>query len=399
MGLRPLSTRLSCQRHWAAASAVITAGIAHRLAGLSFAAMSGVPARACRAWRGIAGVSQRIGSLGAASPPAVLTVSQWPSRTATPTTLASSDLAAASFGVPALAVAAAVAARQRRRSSTWVPRRAVASAALDFRQGMGSAAASGVVGMEVALVPCLNDNYAPIFHDKATGATAVVDTPEVAPILAALEERGWCLTHILNTHHHADHTGGNLELKQRTGCLIVGPKGEASRIPGIDLEVGEGDEIDVGSLQGAVLEVGGHTAGHIAYHFPDQRAAFVGDTLFVLGCGRVFEGTPAQMWESLQKIRSLPDETVCYCAHEYTASNARFAMSVGGVPGLSERASTISEMREEGCPTVPTVLAHEKATNPFLRADTAELRDAMGLPDGSSATEVFTQVRLAKDRF
>lgn len=277
---------------------------------------------------------------------------------------------------------------------------AATKAALDFRLGMGAAAATGVTGgMEVILVPCLSDNYAPIFHDKATGATAVVDTPEVAPILRALEDRGWILTHILNTHHHADHTGGNLELKRRTGCTIIGPKGEASRIPGIDVAVGQGDLIDVGGFQAEVLEVGGHTAGHVAYHFPTQRAAFVGDTLFVLGCGRLFEGTPAQMWSSLLKIRELPDETVCFCAHEYTASNARFATSLGGVPMLGDRVVTIHEMRSEGTATVPTLLGHEKETNPFLRADSDELREAVGLPVGASPVDVFAEVRRQKDCF
>eukprot|EP00747_Dinoflagellata_sp_TGD_P180150 gnl/TRDRNA2_/TRDRNA2_32126_c0_seq1.p1 gnl/TRDRNA2_/TRDRNA2_32126_c0~~gnl/TRDRNA2_/TRDRNA2_32126_c0_seq1.p1 ORF type:complete len:346 (+),score=47.61 gnl/TRDRNA2_/TRDRNA2_32126_c0_seq1:41-1078(+) len=268
----------------------------------------------------------------------------------------------------------------------------------DFQQGMGEAAAGHVSGgMNVILVPCLSDNYAPIFHDAATGATAVVDTPEVEPILQAIESRGWHLTHILNTHHHNDHTGGNLELKQRTGCKIVGPAGE--HIPGIDIAVNEGDSVQVGSFGGSVLEVGGHTAGHIAYHFPDQKAAFVGDTLFNLGCGRLFEGSPAQMWTSLLKIRALPDQTVTYCAHEYTASNARFATHLGGIPQLPERVDAINGLRAEGLPTVPMILGHEKLTNPFLRADDDLVRKAAGLPNGATPVEVFAEVRRQKDNF
>jgi len=234
----------------------------------------------------------------------------------------------------------------------------------------------------------------------ATGATAVFDTPEVAPILAAIEERGWRLTHILNTHHHFDHTGGNKELKERTGCTVVGPAGEASRIPCMDVACKDGDVVRVGDLELRVLEVGGHTAGHIAYHIPEQRLAFVGDTLFVLGCGRLFEGSPSQMWESLSKLRALPDDTVVYCAHEYTESNLRFAMTLdGALPGLSDRADAIRKLRAAGRATVPTLLAHEKATNPFLRADDSELRTAVGLSENAMPVDVFAEVRHRKDCF
>lgn len=272
--------------------------------------------------------------------------------------------------------------------------------ALDFRQGMGAAAAAQIgSGVEVVMVPCLSDNYAPILHDPATGATAVVDTPEVGPILEAIEKRGWRLTHILNTHHHYDHAGGNAELKKKTGCKIIGPAGEAHKIPGIDVPAGQGDKVQVGSLEAEVLEVGGHTLGHVAYHFPQQKLAFVGDALFVLGCGRMFEGTPAQFWESLSKLRALPDDTVVYCAHEYTQTNARFAVHFGGVPRLTERAEVISEMRAAGQATVPTLLGHEKATNPFLLADSDGVRDAAGLPEGAAPVEVWAAVRRAKDDF
>jgi len=270
----------------------------------------------------------------------------------------------------------------------------------DFRSGMGEAAAARIgPGVEMLLVPCLSDNYAPIIHDPSTGATAVVDTPEVAPIMAALESRGWKLTHILNTHHHMDHTGGNQELVDRTGCQVIGPAGEADRIPALGRPVAQDDVVEVGALRARVLDVGGHTKGHVAYFFPEQKAAFVGDTLFTLGCGRIIEGSALQMWGSLNKLRELPDDTVFYCAHEYTESNARFAEHLGGVPLLPERVAAVRELRKEGRATVPSLLGHEKATNPFLRADSDELRVAAGLPKGAVPVQVFAEVRKRKDKF
>eukprot|EP00927_Polykrikos_kofoidii_P023611 TRINITY_DN21695_c0_g1_i1.p1 TRINITY_DN21695_c0_g1~~TRINITY_DN21695_c0_g1_i1.p1 ORF type:complete len:394 (+),score=59.42 TRINITY_DN21695_c0_g1_i1:36-1184(+) len=303
------------------------------------------------------------------------------------------------------ALIAAAASRRSRHACSSV--RAASSAkvsspctASDFLEGMGDAAAARVGdGAEVILVPCLGDNYAPVLHDAATGHTAVIDTPDAEPILAAVKSRGWTITHILNTHHHWDHTAGNSSIKQHTGCEIIGPAGEESAIPELDLAVKEGDRFHVGSFQANVLAVGGHTLGHIAYHFPAQRLAFVGDTLFVLGCGRLFEGTPAQMWASLSKLRALPDDTVIYCGHEYTMSNLRFATHLGGVPGISERAKAIHELRAASKPTVPMLLAHETATNPFLRADTDEVRSAAGLPSGATSLEVFTEIRRQKDQF
>ena len=185
--------------------------------------------------------------------------------------------------------------------------------------------------MQVHQFPCLSDNYAFLLHDPATGATAVVDTPEVAPIEAALRETGWKLTHILNTHWHADHTGGNAELKVRHGCVVVGPRGErkgADAIPGVDVSVGQDDVVKLGSIEAKVLDVPGHTAGHVAYYFAGDAKAFVGDTLFAMGCGRLFEGDAATMWRSIQKIIALPETTAVYCAHEYTLANARFAVTV-----------------------------------------------------------------------
>src|SRR5690606_16883335 len=232
-----------------------------------------------------------------------------------------------------------------------------------------------------------------------TGVTACVDTPEVAPILRALDERGWTLTYILNTHHHADHAGGNRQIKAATGCRIVGPRADAERIPGIDIEVGDGDELRLGARRIVVRETPGHTRGHIVYHFPDDRIAFVGDTLFAMGCGRLFEGTPAQMWSSLRKILEWPDDTRLYCAHEYTQANARFALTVEpGNAELRRRAEEVDELRAAGRPTVPTTVGQERATNPFLRPDSRNLRETIGLLDADDVA-VFAKTRALKDAF
>lgn len=247
--------------------------------------------------------------------------------------------------------------------------------------------------------PCLSDNYGYLLHDPETGATAAIDTPEVTPILNALEEKGWTLTHILNTHHHFDHAGGNLELKEKTGCTIIGPKGEAQRIPGIDIALGDGDTCPFGSREAKVLEVGGHTLGHIAYYFPQDGIAFVGDALFALGCGRIFEGTAEQMWTSLQKLMGLPDETVVYCAHEYTQANARFAATIEPAnKALQERIREIDAKRAEGKPTVPTTIGLEKATNPFLRPMSEDVQKTLNLV-GAPLVDVFAETRARKDSF
>lgn len=280
-------------------------------------------------------------------------------------------------------------------------RAGIVESSLDFHTGLGEAAAQHVTGgMQIVLVPCLSDNYAPLLHDPTTGATAVVDTPEAGPIARALKDRGWRLTHILNTHHHWDHTGANLELKKQFGCEIVGPAAEAKAIPGIDQQVAEGDEVRIGSFTGRVLDVGGHTLGHIAYHFPNEKALFAGDALFTLGCGRMFEGTFPQFWTSLSKLRDLPDDTVFYCAHEYTASNARFATSVDpNGADLQRRVEVITKLRDKNMPTVPSLLGHEKLTNPFLRAGTEEMRESMDLPLETQDVQVFAALRRAKDNF
>ena len=253
--------------------------------------------------------------------------------------------------------------------------------------------------LSIHMFPCLADNYGYLLHDEDSGATAAVDTPDANEILAQLAAKGWRLTHILNTHHHADHAGGNLTLKRQTGCTIVGPRADAARIPGIDVTVGEGDVVELGAHRARVFDTPGHTRGHIVYHFAAARAAFVGDTVFAMGCGRLFEGTPAQMWSSLGKILRWPDDTRLYCAHEYTQSNARFALTVEPQNrALRERAEAVAKLRAAGKPTVPSTLGEERATNPFLRAASSDLRATIGLSDAMDV-EVFAKTRALKDAF
>lgn len=253
--------------------------------------------------------------------------------------------------------------------------------------------------LDIVQIPCLSDNYGYLIHDADANVTATIDTPEVGPILHAADQRGWTLTHILNTHHHYDHAGGNAEIKAKTGCTIVGPRGEADAIPGLDRAVGDGDMVEFGSHRARVLDVPGHTRGHIAYHFADDGVAFVGDTLFALGCGRLFEGTADQMWTSLQKLMALPDETVVYCAHEYTQANARFAVTVEPQNAdLAARVKEIDAKRARGEPTVPTTIGLEKKTNPFLRPTSGDLQATVGLV-GAPPVDVFAETRRRKDNF
>ena len=253
--------------------------------------------------------------------------------------------------------------------------------------------------IEIRQFPCLSDNYGYLIRDDATGAVAAIDTPDVNVINAELERAGWTLTHILNTHHHWDHAGGNLALKEKWGCTIIGPKGEAEKIPGLDQAVGEGDIVKLGGSTAKVFDTPGHTLGHIIYHFEDDGAAFVGDTIFAMGCGRLFEGSPAQMWASLSKIADMPHETKLYCAHEYTQANARFALSVDPAnDALKERAAEVDRLRAEGTPTVPTNVAIEIETNPFLRANAEGLQQALGM-SGAPAVDVFAETRKRKDNF
>ncbi|MEJ6705398.1 MAG: hydroxyacylglutathione hydrolase [Pseudomonadales bacterium] len=253
--------------------------------------------------------------------------------------------------------------------------------------------------LQVHQIPCLSDNYGYLIHDDDSGMTATIDTPEVAPINEALKQKGWRLTHILNTHHHFDHAGGNLELKEQWDCTIIGSGPDADRIPGIDTKVDDGDEFLFGDHSVKVFDVSGHTIGHIAFHFADSDILFSGDALFSLGCGRLFEGTPAQMWQSLSKLIKLPDSTIVYCAHEYTQANAAFALSVEPEnEALQARSKEIDELRASGKPTVPSLLGLEKATNPFLRPTSPDLQRNLGL-QGADLTEVFAETRRRKDNF
>jgi hydroxyacylglutathione hydrolase len=220
-----------------------------------------------------------------------------------------------------------------------------------------------------------------------------------ASVLARLKERGWALDWILATHHHADHTGGNLELKEATGCKIAGPKKDAARIPGIDLGLVEGDRFQLGQTEAEIFETPGHTSGHISYWFAGARVLFCADTLFSLGCGRVFEGDFALMWRSLSKFAGLPDDALVYCAHEYTQSNARFALTIDpDNPALKKRAAEVEQLRAAGRPTVPSTLGEERAANPFLRPHDPGIRRRLGLERASDA-EVFAEIRKRKDRF
>jgi hydroxyacylglutathione hydrolase len=249
------------------------------------------------------------------------------------------------------------------------------------------------------LFRCLSDNFGVLVHDPATGATAAIDAPEAAPVETALRTTGWTLTDILVTHHHADHTGGVEELKARHKCRVTAPRNEASRIPAVDATVGEGDAVKLGGLTAHVLETPGHTAGHIAYVFDQDNLAFVGDTLFSIGCGRVIEGTPEMMWDSLLKLRALPDATQIYCGHEYTVGNIRFALTIEpDNKDLQARAEEAKRQVAAGQATIPTTIGEEKRTNVFLRADVPAVAAAVGLA-GKPAAQVFAEVRARKNKF
>ena len=253
--------------------------------------------------------------------------------------------------------------------------------------------------IEVFQLPCIEDNYGYLVNDPETNLTASIDAPDVDVIMSALEEKNWVLTHIFNTHHHWDHTDGNLELKRLTNCQVIGSSNDQDRIPGIDVCVCDSEEFIFGENRIIIQETPGHTSGHIVYHFVDQQIAFVGDTLFSLGCGRLFEGTAVQMWNSLQKIMQWPDETLIYCAHEYTQANAEFALTIEpDNRDLQQRTIEVDRLRKDGQATVPTTLGLEKRTNPFLRPDSSEIQAQLQMI-GKSVENVFARIRVLKDNF
>jgi hydroxyacylglutathione hydrolase len=252
---------------------------------------------------------------------------------------------------------------------------------------------------QIYLFPCLQDNFGVLLHDSQTGATASIDAPEAAPVEAALQKTGWRLTDILVTHHHADHTAGIGELKAKYKCRVVAPRHEKKPIAHVDERVGEGDAVKVGALEARVIDTPGHTAGHVSYFFPADKLAFVGDTLFSIGCGRVIEGTPEMMWQSLLKLRGLPDDTQFYCGHEYTDPNIRFAKTIEPAnKALAARADEVKRLLAAAKPTIPATIGAEKAENPFLRADVPEVAQSVGLA-GSPAWKVFAEIRERKNRF
>lgn len=241
--------------------------------------------------------------------------------------------------------------------------------------------------------PCLSDNYAFLVRDEASGEVACIDTPDAGAILAELDRLGWPLTYIFNTHWHRDHAGGNAVIKAKTGALVVAPP-EVAKSSAIDRVVANGDTVELGATRFEVIDTGGHTLGHIVYYSAGAGIAFVGDTLFPMGCGRLFEGTADQMWSSLSRLAALPPETIVYSAHEYTLANARFAMSVDTDPAVSARAAAVAAARQRGEPTVPTTIAEERATNPFLRAPLL-----LGEEGQRDPVAAFARIRAAKDRF
>lgn len=251
---------------------------------------------------------------------------------------------------------------------------------------------------EIRLFPCLSDNFGYLIHDPVSQATASIDAPEAAPVIKALQREGWHLTDILVTHHHADHVGGIAELKQKYDCRVVAPHDKTAAIPQVDERVKQGDVVKVGTLSARVLETPGHTLDHISYVFDDERALFAADTLFSIGCGRVFEGTYPMMWDSLLKLRALPDDMRLYCGHEYTASNVKFALGIEpGNAALKARADKVAQLRAANQPTIPVLLGEEKQANVFLRADAPEVAAALHMP-GKNAAEVFGELRERKNK-
>lgn len=252
---------------------------------------------------------------------------------------------------------------------------------------------------EVRLIPCLSDNYAVLLHDTTSKTTALIDAPEAAPILSALDKEGWALTHILITHYHPDHIQGITGIRKKFPVPVYGPRTEAAKIPDISIKLGSHDVAEVGPFRANIIETPGHTAGHIVYHFEKQSLLFSGDTLFALGCGRPFERPAEVLWQSLLKLRELPPETQIYCGHEYTLSNAKFSVTVDpNNAQLKARLKDIEAKRARGEPTIPSTMEEEVRTNPFLRADDAAVQEAIGMK-GQDAGAVFTELRERKNNF
>lgn len=251
---------------------------------------------------------------------------------------------------------------------------------------------------EIRTFTCLTDNFGYLVHDPATKATASIDAPEAAPIISALEREGWTLTDVLITHHHGDHVGGAAELKRKFGCRVVAPHDKSGKIANVDLRVANSDVVKVGNLLARVLETPGHTLEHVAYVFDTEKAVFAGDTLFSIGCGRVFEGTYPMMWDSLSKLRALPDDFRLYCGHEYTASNVKFALAIEpDNPALQARAAEVAKLRGENRPTIPALLGEEKRANVFLRADDPSVAARLHMK-GADAAAVFGELRERKNK-
>ncbi len=256
-----------------------------------------------------------------------------------------------------------------------------------------------MAGFEIVQLPARSDNFAVLVHDPMSGATASIDAPDAAPIRAELEARSWTLTHIFVTHKHLDHVEGIKPLRQDFDITVIGPQKSAAETGLYDKSVADGDRLEFAGAEIRVIATPGHTLDHVSYFLPGEKVAFVADTLFALGCGRLFEGTPEMMWESLKKLRALPDETIIYCGHEYTAANAEFAVSIEpDNAALAARAAEIRALRAEGKPTLPTTIGREKATNPFMRADDPVLAGALGMA-GADPAAIFAEVRGRKDRF
>ncbi|GHC47281.1 hydroxyacylglutathione hydrolase [Gemmobacter tilapiae] len=255
------------------------------------------------------------------------------------------------------------------------------------------------MALELVTIPCLSDNYAFLVHDVASGATALIDVPEAGPILAVLKEKGWTLDQIWLTHHHDDHIQGVPDMVVTTGAKVLGAKADAHRLPPLDLVVEPGQSFDFAGEPVEIIDVPGHTVGHIALYLPKSGYAFTADSLMAMGCGRLFEGTPAQMWDTMQRLSALPPETVICSGHEYTTGNARFAASLEPEnPALILRVAAIAAAREKGQPTVPSLLSDELATNPFLRAHLPALKAAVGM-EGASDVDVFAEIRTRKNNF